>query len=565
MPRVSIRRVFMYLLAIATLALVTLNIHQSLAGSTGAYWAGISGPGSTGARGSRSGLRIAAALWAKQLDDKPDGELIDSVGARSGRQLTNDQSPNVVLASLHHEANGTLSRRRQFDLSPLDPSDVRLPEISERPWFMPGGKLQPQACPIDPVTKQRQAELLPEDAPKSDRILDQLMFYPPKGSIPENIEDSSTPLKKILLWNGISSWGGTRPGRGVFLKQECPVSSCAISTSRTDSVSADLVLFKDHFTHPTHQRPKNQLWMMYMLECPLHTQMFKIKDVFNWTATYRSDSTIVAPYERWIYYNENVRGQDQGRNFAANKTKAVAWFVSNCGARNGRLDFAKELQKHIQVDIYGSCGTKRCPRSSSRNCFDMLNRDYKFYLAFENSNCKDYITEKFFVNGLGHDILPIVMGARPEDYKRSSPELSYIHVDDFDGPEELADYLHKLDDNDDLYNEYFKWKGTGEFINTKFFCRVCAMLHDPKIAEHQVQKPFYSDVNDWWRGPGTCINGSWRKFQKALEKDAKAKRERAEIEQKQREHDQQNNALDEAPAEIVEGEIVPNDEEAKLP
>jgi hypothetical protein len=32
----------------------------------------------------------------------------------------------------------------------------------------------------------------------------------------------------------------------------------------------------------------------------------------------------------------------------------------------------------------------------------MLDEDYKFYLAFENSNCKDYITEKFFVNGLGY-------------------------------------------------------------------------------------------------------------------------------------------------------------------
>ena len=87
-------------------------------------------------------------------------------------------------------------------------------------------------------------------------------------------------------------------------------------------------------------------------------------------------------------------------DIAANKTKAVAWFVSNCGARNGRLNYAKELSKFIQVDIYGACGSKRCPRAQSNTCFDMLNRDYKFYLAFENSNCKDYITEKFFVNGL---------------------------------------------------------------------------------------------------------------------------------------------------------------------
>ena len=140
--------------------------------------------------------------------------------------------------------------------------------------------------------------------------------------------------------------------------------------------------------------------MLYLLECPLHTQMFKNKPLFNWTATYRRDSTIVAPYERWQYYNENVRSLDQNRDYALNKTKAVAWFVSNCGARNGRLNYAKELSKYIQVDIYGACGSKRCPRTQSNNCFDMLNRDYKFYLAFENSNCRDYITEKFFVNGL---------------------------------------------------------------------------------------------------------------------------------------------------------------------
>ena len=53
------------------------------------------------------------------------------------------------------------------------------------------------------------------------------------------------------------------------------------------------------------------------------------------------------------------------------------------------------------MDIYGACGSLKCPRSSAGACFDMLNTKYKFYLAFENSNCKHYITEKFFVNGLG--------------------------------------------------------------------------------------------------------------------------------------------------------------------
>ena len=55
-----------------------------------------------------------------------------------------------------------------------------------------------------------------------------------------------------------------------------------------------------------------------------------------------------------------------------------------------------------------------------------------------------------------HNILPIAMGAHPSDYRRDAPEKSFIHVDDFDSPRELADYLHLLDQNDDLYNEYFR-------------------------------------------------------------------------------------------------------------
>lgn len=44
-----------------------------------------------------------------------------------------------------------------------------------------------------------------------------------------------------------------------------------------------------------------------------------------------------------------------------------------------------------------------------------------------------------------------------EDYARAAPPHSYIHVDEFPSAKELADYLHKLDQNDDLYNEYFQW------------------------------------------------------------------------------------------------------------
>ena len=109
-----------------------------------------------------------------------------------------------------------------------------------------------------------------------------------------------------------------------------------------------------------------------------------------------------------------------------------------------------------------------------------------------------------------HNIVPIVMGAHPDDYKRVAPYKSYIHVDEFKGPKELAAYLHKLDKNDHLYNEYLQWKGTGEFINTRFFCRVCALLHDTK--KRSSEHAWYHNFSKWWWAKDVCISGSWRDF-----------------------------------------------------
>ena len=57
-----------------------------------------------------------------------------------------------------------------------------------------------------------------------------------------------------------------------------------------------------------------------------------------------------------------------------------------------------------------------------------------------------------------HDILPIAMGARLEDYERAAPYKSFLHVDQFESPQQLAEYLHILDKDDNKYNEYFQVK-----------------------------------------------------------------------------------------------------------
>lgn len=500
LPRISLRRSFLYLLGVTCFLFLAVNVHQRELWARSLLAAEM-GPG--GANPSHSAAGSRGSDSAQVVDHVVIGTS-SRLEAVVEEEETSAKEQEVVEEEQAADNQGkmvatSISKGRE---------DMPQEEDQGRPWYMSGGTRWPLPAAKSRKTGRRIVRLWPHEDPGSDRITNQLMFVAPVSSTGDS---NGHRLKKILIFNGLGSWAPLKPGRDVFTQARCPVDTCTITSDKAQAADADAILYKDHFVNPGHPRPPRQVWILYFLECPYHTQHVKFNDVFNWTATYRRDSDIVAPYERWAYYDERVKQNPRlDHNYAANKTKKVAWFVSNCGARNRRLQYAHELQKHISVDIYGACGTKKCPRSTAAKCFDMLDRDYKFYLAFENSNCKDYITEKFFVNGLGRNVLPIVMGARPEDYARTAPYRSYIHVDEFESPQELAAYLHRLDTDDDLYNSYFKWKSTGEFINTYFFCRLCAMLHD------DFPNKSYRDVNDWWRGPGTCTGGSWRKAAKNL-------------------------------------------------
>ena len=92
----------------------------------------------------------------------------------------------------------------------------------------------------------------------------------------------------------------------------------------------------------------------------------------------------------------------------------------------------KELQKYIDVDIYGACGPLKCSRETVGNrsdCYSMLEWDYKFYLSFENSICKDYVTEKL-EKILHHFIVPVTLGGA--NYSQVAPPHSFINALDFE-------------------------------------------------------------------------------------------------------------------------------------
>ena len=228
--------------------------------------------------------------------------------------------------------------------------------------------------------------------------------------------------KVIYVPSGLT---GLPSGRLRFLQNRCPVNACKLTANSKYKRTADVRLLRgDAFFDAGYRKPRGQIWVLWLLESPVNTPKFRnAEGLINWTATYRPDSTIVTPYDKYVTYASLQRRRSiqlssgkwphppvaptpAGRprravgNHAAGKSRLVAWFVSNCVAANRRYEFVQQLRQHIPVDVYGECGTFGCPRDDQPKCDATLSLSYKFYLSFENSNCEYYVTEKFFHNAL---------------------------------------------------------------------------------------------------------------------------------------------------------------------
>lgn len=174
----------------------------------------------------------------------------------------------------------------------------------------------------------------------------------------------------------------------------------------------------------------------------------------------------------------------------------MAWFAPNCRSASEREDFIQTLQKFIKVDTYGKCGKLHCEKNSIL-CLDMLTANYMFYLSFENSLCRDYISEKFY-RPLTEYIIPIVFNSN--NIPLYAPRYSYIDANAFESFEHLVSHLKFLMSNPKEYIKYFWWKKYYDVISDSTslnlgFCDLCLKLND---AEFRNQEHTYPDIHSWW-------------------------------------------------------------------
>ena len=307
---------------------------------------------------------------------------------------------------------------------------------------------------------------------------------------------SDSRVKRVLVWTKFFNYEWVPD---IMCKGQ--EKYCIKSTDKGDLLKSDAVLFHPFNIRnlPEHRLPE-QRWVYCVWEAPKNVlAIFQNAEdysgIFNWTSTYRWDSDFPTPYYRSAA-RKNPLDLKQYKSLLSEimrkKTRLVAALISNCNTfTTQRIKFIEKLKLYIQLDFYGSCGDMEC--GSSEQCREQLSK-YKFYLSFENSNCRDYITEKVRTPLHTYNAVPIVMGGgHPSDYDKIMPPMSYIHSKGFESAKELAEYLKFLDANPVIYERYHKWRQTHEQMQQDYFCDMCQALHNNSFPSK-----VYTDLKGWF-------------------------------------------------------------------
>ncbi|KAK6195181.1 hypothetical protein SNE40_000658 [Patella caerulea] len=283
-------------------------------------------------------------------------------------------------------------------------------------------------------------------------------------------------------------------------------SPCSDSCIYGEDINSDILIFDGDSLagNPPPRRDSNQVWVFREMESPDITfsqQWLKPswQNKFNRTFTYRVDSDQFTPYGFYRLRKEPLK-----KNITAImklKSKLVSIFSSNCGVPSEREKYINLLRKYIPVDFYGRCGNLTCKKS--HDCFISNAKIYKFYLSFENSLCKDYVSEKFF-RPESLDIVAVTRGGA--NYSKIAPAKTYIDTSDFKSVKDLANFLLYLDRNDTAYRQYlenkhsyesiYSWFGTAEnalLIHRLAHCGLCY-----KARFWLNEKKVYENIGDWY-------------------------------------------------------------------
>ncbi|XP_047446990.1 alpha-(1,3)-fucosyltransferase 7-like [Mugil cephalus] len=296
----------------------------------------------------------------------------------------------------------------------------------------------------------------------------------------------------ILLWHW--PFGRSYSLHGDKCLTMYNISHCVLTDKTSAFSAADVVVFHHQelsrglSSLPLHlQRPASQRWVWLSLEPPVNNaNLTQFNGLFNWTMSYRGDADISIPYGETV-----VGGDERAVQVPSARSCLVTWVVSKYHPQQTRAAVYKSLKQHIPIEVYGRWNNKPL---SDNELLSIISKCL-FYLSFENSEAKDYISEKFWRNALQTGAIPVVLGPSRATYEAVAPPHSFIHVADFKRTADLAAYLKYVAANRLVYEEYFQWQRTHRIKTCtdwrERLCRICVKY--PTLPTRKV----YHDLDSW--------------------------------------------------------------------
>lgn len=311
----------------------------------------------------------------------------------------------------------------------------------------------------------------------------------------------------LLIW--------THPFRRHRKLPDCfalyQINGCALTDDWRAYLQADAVIIHHrevaagYVELPPEPRPLAQKWIWMNYESPTHTpRLWRFEGVFNLTMSYRTDSDIFLPYGYLIPRERKDRGRlnryaqplhTPSRSHLV-RPRLVAWVISNWSESHARVAFYYQLRRYIKVDVFGR-GSRPLPEDSGGSSVVRLVRQYLFYLALENSQHTDYITEKLW-NAILAGAVPVVLGPGRQNYERFLPSEAFIHVDDFPSVRGLAQYLLMLWRNPARLKRHLDWRGSYSVHKPTFwaqhYCTACRA-----VRRRRGRTDVVTDLTHWFR------------------------------------------------------------------
>jgi len=191
---------------------------------------------------------------------------------------------------------------------------------------------------------------------------------------------------------------------------------------------------------------------------------------------------------------------------------------SNCNPHNNRIKWMTYLVQSsgLRIHSYGRClHNQDWPGEDkgqdSKEKYELMGT-YKFCFTMDNTDQKDYISEKLF-QALAAGCVPVYMGApNIDDYMPQ--ENAIVNANKFNSPEDLGNHLKELLKDNAKYEEHLKWKNGGQgheqslerirwllrLSQNTMYCRLCTKvlehvsMHRPLVNQQgKVQDPTLDD------------------------------------------------------------------------